>query len=139
MAYKIEKVDVWSGPLVDRPGALAAKLESLREAGANLEFVLARRDRPGKGLLFVAPLKGAAQLRAAKRLRLAKSARLKALRVEGPDRAGLGAKMTAALAAADINLRGISAVAVGRRGVFYISFDGDREANQAGRVLRRAL
>ncbi len=68
MALKITRADVWASTIEDRPGGLAEKLAALAEAGAQLEFVIARRasERPSTGVVFLTPLKGAAQLRAAK-------------------------------------------------------------------------
>jgi hypothetical protein len=48
-------------------------------------------------------------------------------------------KMTAALADANINLRGLSAAALGRRAVTYLAFDNAADADQAIRVLKKAL
>jgi hypothetical protein len=110
MAYTVTKVNVWAGEVADRPGGLASTLTALQNAGGNIEFVVARRaaDMPGTGVVFVSPIKGAKQKNAAERAGLATSESLHSVRVEGPDRAGLGAKMTEALAAAGIKLRGIS-------------------------------
>ena len=68
MAVVITKIDVWSGEIQDRCGGLTEKIEALVGAGVNLEFVIARRapDKPGTGLVFLAPPQGAAQARAAK-------------------------------------------------------------------------
>ena len=125
MAYSIKKVDVWAGEIGDRPGGLAGTLAALKEAGANIEFLVARRapDKPGTGVVFLTPIKGAKQKTAAQQVGLATSESLHSVRVEGPDRPGLGARMAEAVAAADINIRGISAAALGRRGVTYFAFD----------------
>lgn len=139
MPYTVSRVDVWAGSIVDKPGGVAKVLDGLAAAGANLEFVIARRDKPKKGVVFVAPLKGAAQARAAKKLRLAKADSLQSVRVEGPDKAGLGAQITCALAEAGVNLRGISAAALGRRSVVYFAFDSKKDATAAVRVLKKAL
>jgi UTP:GlnB (protein PII) uridylyltransferase len=79
------------------------------------------------------------QKSAAQNAGLATSASLQSVRVEGPDRAGLGAKMTRAIADAGINLRGLSAAALGRRSISYLAFDNDADADNAVRVLRKAL
>ena len=139
MAYSIRKVDVWSGSIKDQPGALAAVLGPLAEAGAALEFVLARRDKQGKGIVFLAPLKGAAVLRAARKLKLSKSDKLQALRIEGPDKRGLGAKIGAALGEAGVNMRGLSAIAIGNKCVCLLAFDSKEDAAKAKRVLAKAL
>lgn len=140
-AYTVSKVDVWVGTVRDRPGGVAEKLEALARAGANLEFVISRRapDKPGRGVVFLAPLKGAAQTRAARKAGLSRATKLRSLRVVGPDRKGLGAKITRSLADAAINLRGISAAALQRRTVVYFAFDSSSDANKAGAILRRVL
>ena len=62
MALKVTKADVWAATIEDRAGGTAEKLEGLSKAGANLEMLLARRtaEQPGKGVMFVTPLKGKA-------------------------------------------------------------------------------
>jgi hypothetical protein len=141
MAYSVKKVEVWAGEVADRPGGLAGNLAALSSAGANFEFMIARRapDKPGTGVVFVTPIKGAKQKRAAQGAGLATSGNLRSVRVEGPDKAGLGAKMTTALADAGINLRGVSAAALGRRSVSYFAFDNAADADNAVRVLKKAL
>lgn len=139
MNWKMTKVDVWAGEMEDRPGALAEKLEAVRKAGANLQFVIARRDKPGKSVVFLAPLKGASQVRAARQVGLAKATSLYSLRLEGPDRRGLGGLITRALAEAGINLRGLSAAALGRSHVTYFAFECAEDARRAGPVLKKAL
>jgi hypothetical protein len=141
MAYTIKKVDVWAGEIVDRPGGLGEKLSALSDACANLEFLVSRRapDKPGTGVVFVTPVKGAKQKNAAQQAGLATTDSLHSVRVEGPDRAGLGSKMSRALADAGINLRGVSAAALGRRAVTYFAFDSAADADTAMRVLKKAL
>ncbi len=67
MAYTVSKVDIWTGEIEDQVGGLAGKLESLADAGADLEVVIARRqpDRPGKGVVFLGPVAGAKSKKAA--------------------------------------------------------------------------
>ena len=141
MAYSVKKVDVWAGEIADRPGGLAEKIQSLSNAGANLEFLIARRaaDKPGTGVVFVTPIKGAKQKSAAQGSGLATTDSVHSVRVEGPDKAGLGAKMTKAIADAGINLRGLSAATLGRRAVSYLAFDSAAEADSAVSILRKAL
>ena len=141
MAYAINKVDVWVGEITDRPGGLATKLAALNNAGANLSFVIARRapDKPGTGVLFVTPITGAKQKTAARAAGFQTTDSIHSLRVEGPDRAGLGTTMTRALADGGINLRGISGAAIGRRAVTYFAFDNASDAAAAIRILRKAL
>ena len=141
MAYSVKKVDVWAGEIADRPGGLASTLAAMTKAGANIEFVVARRapDKPGTGVVFMTPIKGAKQKTAAQQAGLGTSEGLHSVRIEGPDKAGLGAKLTDALAAAGINLRGISAAALGRRAVSYLAFDTAADSDTAVRILKKAL
>ena len=139
MPYTINTVDVWAGTVADRPGGAAEKLSALSEAGANLEFVIARRDKPGSGILFCAPIKGAAQTRAAKKAGLSKAESLRSLRIEGPDKPGLGARITGALADAEVNVRGISAAALGRRAVVYFAFDNPKDAGRGRQAIKKTL
>jgi len=141
MAYLIKKVDVWAGEVADRPGGLAATIAALSNAGANLEFLIARRapDKPGTGVVFLTPIRGTKQKAAAQGAGLSMTDNLHSVRVEGPDRAGLGTKMTQALADAGINLRGVSGAALGRRAVTYFGFDSGADADNAVRALKKAL
>jgi hypothetical protein len=139
MAYTVDKVDVWAGTIEDRPGGLAEKLEPLANAKINLDFIIARRqpEQPGTGVVFVAPIAGAAESRVAKAAGLSKAQDMFSLRLEGPDKAGLGAKVARALADAGVNLRGYSGAALGRKATFYFSFDDQADAKKAGQVLKK--
>ena len=88
MALAVAKTVVWAACIEDRAGGLAEKLTVLAEAGAQLEFLIARRepDKPGTGVVFVTPLTGATQLRAAKKAGFAKTDSLHSVRIEGPDK-----------------------------------------------------
>lgn len=138
MAVEVNRVDVWAAGIKDQPGALAEKLDALSAAGADLEFVIARRTHTGKegGVVFVSPLKGAKQLKAARDAGFKKADSMHSLRVEAPDKRGLGAQITRAMADLDINLRGVSAAAIGRRSVCYLAFDSTKDAQRASRKLR---
>ena len=141
MAVNVLKIDVWTGEIEDRSGGLADKIEAVTEAGANLEFVIARRasERPAMGLVFMAPLQGAAQRRAARAAGMQKARNVYTLRIEGPNRPGLGAAITRAVADAGINMRGMSGTGLGRRCAIYLSFDNSADTEKARRVLKKAL
>ncbi len=138
MKLKVEKIDTWAAPLEDKPGALAAKLDSLARARVNLEFVIARRapDRPGTGVVFVSPIKGTAGIRVAREKGFQKTQQLRAVRVEGPDKPGQGAAVLQALANGRLNLRGLSASALGRKFVAFIALDTEADAARAVKLLR---
>ncbi len=140
MAYKVSKVEMWTGELVDRTGGLAAKLEPLAEAGADLEVIVARRQPhvPGKGIVFLGPVKGAKGQKAAHAAGLRKSTDLVALRIEAPNKPGECHRITRVLANAGINLRGLTATVFGRSFVTALGFDNDADAAKAARLLRGA-
>lgn len=162
MSYTMSKIHIWAAPLENRPGVLHKKLETLRKAGANLEFVIARPDvrlprsaaadgrsrdaelilvRRGKlasAVAFVAPIVGAKQEKAAAKAGFAKAG-MCVLRVEASNRAGLAAEITGAVAAAGINLCGYSAAALGETSVSYLRFSTEAEAAAAAKALKKAL
>jgi len=139
MALTVTRVDTWAATIQDRPGGLASALGALTAGKANLEFVIARRapERPGAGVVFVTPIKGAGQTKAAKQGGFAKTTNLHTVRVQGPDKPGTGARIAEALAAAGLNLRGLSAAAIGRSFVAHIALDTADDAAKAVKVLRK--
>ena len=138
MALDVKRVRVWAAEMKDRPGSLAAKLEALAGAGANLEFAIARRapDKPGMGVVFVTPIEGTAQITAAKTAGFSEATSLHSVRIEGRDAPGLGAKLTRKLADAGINLRGLSAAAIGGRMICHLAFDSAQDADKAIEILK---
>jgi hypothetical protein len=139
MALTIDRVDTWLSTIKDEPGALAKKLDTLATGGVNLEFIISRRapDKPGKGVVFVTPIKGAAQIRVAKKAAFRKTKTLQTLRVEGTNKKGIGAAITGALAEAGINMRGFSAAAIGRKFVAHVALDKAADATLARRILKK--
>ena len=141
MAYEVTKEDVWVAEIEDRSGAVAEKLEALSRVGVNLEFVIARRapDKPGKGVVFMAPFRGEESVRAALQAGLSQWTSAATLRIEGPDRSGLGALIAWTVANEGVSLRGISGAKLGERSVFYLAFDSPNDADKAREALTEAL
>ena len=139
MKPDITRVDVWVAGIEDRPGGLTEKVRGLTQAGANLEFLLARRapEQPGKAVVFAAPIKGAKQTKAARELGFHKSNSLHGIRVMADDKPGLGLALTQSLADAGMNLRGFSGAAIGKRAVFYVAFDTSADVGKAIRCVNR--
>ena len=136
---KAERVDTWAANIEDRPGGLAARLTALAMAGVNLEFVIARRrpDKPGTGVVYVTPIKGAKQTRAAKDAGFNKTNNLHTVRLEGTDKPGLGACMAQSVADQGLNLRGLSAAAIGKKFVCHLAVDTEADAAKAVKILRK--
>ncbi len=138
MALKATKAEVWAATIEDRAGGAADKLEALAKAGASLEMLLARRtDQPGRGVMFVTPVKGAKAVKAAQAAGFGKPENIHSVRVEGSDKPGLGSKIARALGDAGVNFRGVSAVAIGRNFVSYLACDSAEDAAKAIAVLKK--
>lgn len=139
MAIKANRSDVWMAIIDDRPGGAADKLEALAKAGANLEVVLARRtpEHPGQGVLFVGPVEGAKVLRAAQEAGFRKADNIHGVRVEGPDKAGLGSRIARSLAEAGISFRGVQGCVIGRSFLSFIALDSADDAAKAVKILRK--
>ena len=139
MDLTVERVEVWVTTIDDQPGRLANTLSALREAGADLNFIIARRapEEPGKAVVFVTPLQGDAELEAAATLGFNPTTRVYAVRVEGENRPGIAAELTVRLAAAGINLRGFSAAVLGTLFVLYLGLDSTEDAAQAASILQQ--
>ena len=137
MGFKLDRVHVWSGEVADQAGGVAGKLSLLAQAGANLEYIYTRRqpDRPGTGLLFVAPITGPLQVRAAKSAGLTESFDPVVLRVEGDNQAGLGHRLTQQWALAGLSMQGLSLAVLDDKFVGYASFDTVEDANRAAAIL----
>ncbi|AOI61526.1 amino acid-binding protein [Burkholderia diffusa] len=140
MELSVERVDVWAATIEDKPGGLAHALSALRDAGADLQFVVARRtpEAPGKGVVFVAPLQGDKEIRAATQAGFNATSGLHSIRVMGLDQAGIIAGLTQKLSDAGINLRGVSAAVLGSQFIAYLALDSLAEAERAMDILQRA-
>lgn len=139
MPYRITKEHVWVGVLDDRTDALAEKLRALSSGGLNLELILARRDAPGRALVFISPLRTLEQITVAEKAGLGRQHNLRVIRVEGENVPGLGAKITTALSQAGINLYGYWAASLGDRSVTNIAVESDEDGNKAKAVLDKLL
>jgi hypothetical protein len=112
MDLLVGQVDVWAASIQDRPGALAGVLAALRDVGADLHFIIARRtlEALGKGVMFVTPLRGDQEIAAAAQVGFNVTQSLHSVRVTGTNRRGIAAELTQKLADGGINLRGFSAL-----------------------------
>jgi hypothetical protein len=140
MDLLVERVDVWAATIQDRPGGLAEVLATLRDAGADLQFIIARRapDQPGKGVVFVTPLQSGREIRAAAQVGFNIAQSLHSVRVMGLDRPGIAAELTQKLADGGINLRGFSASVIGTQFVAHMAVDSMDNANRAMEILQKA-
>ena len=135
----IERTHVWAASLDDQPRGLAQVLGNLKAAGADLDFIIARRtaEAPGKGVVFVTPLRGDKEIAAAADMGFSLANSIHSVRVQGQNQPGLAADITEILAAANINLRGLSVAELVTRFVMYIGFDCEADADKAVGVLQQ--
>jgi hypothetical protein len=140
MDLLVNRVDIWAAGTTDRPGSLAGVLTGLHEAGADLDFVIARRapDKPGTGVVFLTPIRGDREVEAASTLGFNLTSSVDAVRVEGDNVPGAAAVLTELIAGAGINIRGFSIAVIGPRYIAYIGFDSTSDAEKAAEVLQAA-
>lgn len=137
MSFKLDRVHVWAGEVADQAGGVAGKLSLIAQAGANLEYIYTRRqpEKPGTGMLYVAPITGPLAVRAAKSAGLHEVNTPIVLRVEGDNAAGLGYRLTQQWAVEGLSLHGLMMSVVGEKFVGYVSFDTTADANRAAAIL----
>jgi hypothetical protein len=137
MGFKLDRVHVWSGEVADQAGGVAAKLALLAQANANLEYIYTRRlaDKPGSGVLYVAPITGSMQVRAARSAGLTETDNPVVLRVEGDNQAGLAHRLTQQWALAGLSLHGLMMSVLADKFVGYVSFDTVADSNRAAAIL----
>jgi hypothetical protein len=140
MELSVERVDVWAATIEDKPGGLAQVLNALRQAGVDLQFVVARRtpEASGKGVVFVAPIQGESEIRAATAAGFSVSPSLHSVRVMGMDQLGIIGQVAQMLADGGVNLRGVSAAVLGTQFIAYIAVDSLKDAETAIDILQRA-
>ena len=129
---------MWAATIEDKPGGLAHVLAELREAGADLQFIISRRAEPGKGVVFVTPLQGDREIAAAAQVGFNVADTLHSVRVMGHDRPGVAAELTQKLANKGINLRGFSLSVMGTQYLAYAAVDSLDDSNKVIEILEKA-
>ena len=137
MGFKLDRVHVWAGEVMDRAGGAASQLAVLAQAGANLEFVFTQRlpNKPGTGILYLAPVTGPVQVKAARGAGLAEVNDPVVLRIEGDNEAGLAHRVTQQWALAGISFQGLTMAVLRDKFVGYATFDSTADANKAAAIL----
>jgi hypothetical protein len=137
MSFKWDRIHLWACEIQDKPGSTAAKLSFLAQAGANLEYIFTQRlpNKPGYGILYVAPVTGPSQVRAAKSAGLHETDHPAVRRIEGDNEAGLAHRLTQQWELAGINLQGLTLAVMGMKFVGYAAFDTVQDANRAAQIL----
>jgi hypothetical protein len=137
MGFKLDRVHVWAAEVADRAGGVASKLSAMAQAGVNLEFVFTQRrpDKPGAGVLYVAPISGADAVRAARAAGMTETHDPIVLRVEGDNETGLAHHVTQQWALAGISFQGLTMAVLGDKFIGYAAFDSVTDANKAAAIL----
>jgi hypothetical protein len=136
----VERVDVWSASIADKTGGLSWLLKGMDEAGADFNFIIARRtpENPGSGVVFVTPIRGDREVKAASTLGFSLTSSVDAVCFEADNKPGAAARLTGLIADAGINIRGLSVAVIGTRFVAYIGFDSTNDAETAIGILQDA-
>jgi len=136
----IERVDVWSASIADKTGGLSWLLKGMDEAGADFNFIIARRtpENPGSGVVFVTPIRGDREVKAASTLGFSLTNSVGAVCIEADNTPGATARLTGLIADAGINIRGLSVAVTGTRFVAYIGFDSTNDAEKAVSIFQDA-
>jgi hypothetical protein len=140
MELIVERADVWAASIRDESGSLSRSLQGLREAGADLDFIIARRapEKAGTGVVFVSPLRGNREIAAATELGFNVTRSLHSVRIQGENKPGITAELTGMLAAEGLSLRGLSGAVIGARFMIYIGLDSSEDAVKAVEILQSA-
>jgi hypothetical protein len=138
MPVTVKRITLWRKELENRAGTLAATLEPLAKAGADLQVVMGYRY-PGdnaKAAVELYPVTGKKTMLEAEEAGLVVST-IPALLVEGDNKAGLGHSVTQAIAEAGVNLDFLVAQVVGRKYSAVMGFDTDADAVKATALIKR--
>jgi hypothetical protein len=140
MDLLVNRVEVWAASTVDKPGGLSGVLEGLSEAGADLDFIIARRapDKPGTGVVFLTPIRGDREVKAASTLGFNLTSSVDSVRVQGDNVPGAAARLAELVGDAGISIRGFSVAVIGPRYIAYIGFDSPGDAEKAARIIQEA-
>lgn len=139
MPVTVKRADLWTVDTVNSAGTLARTLAPLADSKVNLQVVMGY-SHPDKttATIEVYPVTSAASRRAARAAGFSKSA-FPCVTVSGSNAAGLGRRITAALAEAGINLNFFVAQVIGKQYTGMFSFEADSEADLAVKIIRRAV
>jgi len=139
MALSVKKVALWRRELSNRPGALAAVLEPLSRAGADLQVAMGYRF-PGdesRAAIEVAPVSSRKATAAAQGAGMQPSG-IPTLMVVGDNRPGLGFAFSQGMADAGINMAFLVAQVIGGRYSACLGFESDADADRAAAIIKKA-
>ena len=139
MALSVKKVALWRRELSNRPGALAAVLEPLSRAGADLQIAMGYRF-PGdesRAAIEIAPVTSRKATAAAQGAGMQPSG-IPTLMVVGDNRPGLGFAFSQGMADAGINMAFLVAQVIAGRYSAVLGFESDADADRAAAIIKKA-
>jgi len=140
MPVSVKRITLWRAEVDNKPGALAAVVQPLAGAGANLKVVMGYRHtalKQGKAIVEIYPVSGRKVTAAADKAGLSGSA-IPTLLVEGDDRPGLGSAIASAVSAAGVNIAFFMAQVVGERYSAVIGFESEEDLGKATPAIKKA-
>lgn len=139
--FTIKKFPIWSVEIDDVAGSTTGLFKILADAGADIEFSLSRPlgDKPGKAILFLAPIKGKKQEEAARRADFVQRKDVIGVQVQGPSRVGGNFRLTAALSHENLPIRALVTTVDGQRFTTVFAFKNEDDADAAVKVLHKVL
>jgi hypothetical protein len=140
MPVSVKRITLWRAEVDNKPGALAALMQPLAGAGANLKVVMGYRHtavKQGKAVVEIYPVSGKKATRAAEAAGLSGSA-IPTLLVEGDDRPGLGSAIANGISAAGFNIAFFIAQVAGERYSAVIGFESEDDLSNATAAIKKA-
>jgi hypothetical protein len=140
MSAKVKEITLWRKELENNPGTLARALEPFAKAGADLQIVMGYRypGEPTKAAVELYRIDGKKATKAAIEAGLSASA-ISAVLVEGDNRAGIGYRLTEAIAAARVNLDFLVAQVTGKKYSAVIGFESEADKQRAIPEIKKAV
>jgi hypothetical protein len=139
MAVTVKRITLWRKELENKSGTLAATLEPLAKAGADLQIVMGYRfpNEHMKAAVELYPVGNKKTTQAAQGTGLAASG-IPVVLVEGDNRPGLGHSIARAVADAGVNLDFLVAQVIGKKYAAVIGFENDADAEKATAVIKKS-
>lgn len=137
MPVTVKRIKLWLREINNRPGALAATLSPLADAGVDLRIVMGYRYHgTNQGAVEVYPVDGRKAMSAARQAGLSVSP-VPTLLIEGDNKPGIGRDIAQAVAEAAVNLDFVVAQVIGRKYSAIIGFENDEDAQKAAALIKK--
>jgi hypothetical protein len=136
MGVSVKNIAIWRSEIPHQPGQLAAALRPLKEAGANLQVIMAYAEGP-RGIVEIGPIAGKKVTEAARSTGFAPTSK-PTLLVIGDDKPGLGYKIATAIADRGINISFDVTQVIGKKYSSVYGFSSEEDARAAASAIKKA-